>query len=96
MTSSELEIRPNTYYTLGEAAQLLRVSPRSINALLNSGEARGVKIGRQWRVLGRELLELPYVNEPSNKQLTKGLMQLSEPSFARVWDNDADAVYDDI
>ncbi len=54
-----LAIQPNVYYTVEEAAQLLRVPRPSFLQLLQSGRARGVKIGRQWRVLGATLLDLP-------------------------------------
>ncbi len=31
---------------------------------------------------------------PSNEALVWSAMKLSEPAFARVWDNEEDAVYD--
>jgi excisionase family DNA binding protein len=46
-----LAIQPNVYYTVKEAAQLLRVSEQAMLQLLQSGKAPGVKIGRQWRIL---------------------------------------------
>jgi excisionase family DNA binding protein len=94
MVSHELEIRPNTYYTLEETAALLRVPRRSIRELLESGTARGIKIGRHWRILGRDLLQLPEAEEMSDTELTRSLMRLSEPAFMKVWDNDEDSVYD--
>jgi excisionase family DNA binding protein len=94
MINPELEIRPNTYYTLEETAALLRVSRRSILELLESGAALGVKIGRHWRILGRDLLQLPQRDEWTDSELRRSLMRLSEPAFARVWDNDEDSVYD--
>ena len=94
MVNQELEIRPNTYYTLEETAALLRVPRRSIRELLESGAARGIKIGRHWRILGRDLLQLPEAEEMSDIELTRSLMRLSEPAFMKVWDNDEDSVYD--
>jgi hypothetical protein len=32
--------------------------------------------------------------EPSNEVLVRNAMKLSEAAFARVWDNEEDAVYD--
>ena len=96
MVNQELEIRPNTYYTLEETAALLRVSRGSIRELLESGAARGIKIGRHWRILGRDLLQLPEAEEMSDTELTRSLMRLSEPAFMKVWDNDEDSVYDDL
>ncbi len=96
MEMRQLEIQPNVYYTLEEVAALLRVSRRNVMRLLESGVARGIKIGRQWRVLGSDLLQLPRQDEVTDAQLTRALMRLSEPAFARVWDNEEDAVYDNL
>lgn len=37
-------------YTLEEAAQVLKVSERSLAEWLRKGKIRGVKIGRAWRI----------------------------------------------
>jgi excisionase family DNA binding protein len=89
-----LEINANTYYTPDEAAGMLRVSKSSLKQLLESGAARGVKIGRSWRVLGRDLLDLTIPTQSSRIELTHGLMRLSESAFEKVWDNDEDSIYD--
>ena len=96
MLVPDLEISPNAFYTPAEAALMLRVSRRSVRKLLETGLARGVKIGRSWRILGRDLLELPHSNDASDVELTRSLMLLSEPAFMKVWDNDEDSVYDEI
>jgi excisionase family DNA binding protein len=96
MVNRELEISPHIYYTPEETAALLRVSRRSILQLLESGAARGVKIGRHWRILGKDLLELPEAENMPDRQFTRSLMRLSEPAIAKVWDNDADAAYDEL
>ncbi len=96
MIMQNLEISPNIYYTPEEAAAMLRVSRRSVQHLLDAGLARGVKIGRNWRILGRDLLQLPTDDEIADAELTRSLMRLSEPAFAKVWDNDEDSVYDDL
>ena len=77
MVNPELEIRPHVYYTPEETAALLRVSRRSILQLLESGVARGIKIGRHWRILGKDLLELPEAEEMTDRQLTRSLMRLT-------------------
>ena len=96
MIMQHLEISPNTYYTPEEAAAMLRVSRRNVQNLLDTGLAHGVKIGRNWRILGRDLLQLPRADEIADAELTRSLMQLSEPAFMKAWDNDEDAVYDDL
>src|SRR5207302_437452 len=68
MVKPELEISPNTYYTPEEVATMLRVSRRNVLRLLEEGVARGVRIGRQWRILGRDLLDLPRLaDEPTDE-----------------------------
>ncbi len=91
-----LEISPNIYYTPDEVAAMLRVSRESVRALLESGATRGVKIGRNWRVLGSDLLQLPRAGEIVDTEMTNSLMRLSEPAFMKVWDNDEDSVYDEL
>ena len=73
---------------------MLRVPKRAVRKLLESGVAQGIKIGRYWRVLGSDLLQLPQREALSDADLTRWAMRLSEPAFAKIWDNDEDAVYD--
>ena len=89
-----LAIQPNVYYTIEEAAQLLRVSRQAILRLLRSGKARGVKIGRQWRILGAVLLDLSVREEETEISLVRDWLAAYMPSLMEVWDNEEDAVYD--
>lgn len=43
-------------YTLQEVAEYLRVAKEHARILTATREIRGVKVGREWRVPGRELL----------------------------------------
>jgi excisionase family DNA binding protein len=38
------------FYTLKEAAQLLRIAERTLRRLLQAGKMRGYRLGRQWRI----------------------------------------------
>jgi excisionase family DNA binding protein len=94
MTNLEpLAIQPNVYYTVEEAAQLLRVSRHAVLRLLQSGQTRGVKIGRQWRILGATLLNLSAPEE-SEAAFVADWLAASTASLSEVWDNEEDAVYD--
>lgn len=88
-----LAIQPNVYYTIEEVSQLLKVPRGSVLLLLRTGRARGVKIGRQWRVLGATLLDLPVHAEDEAAQVSDWLT-VSASALREVWDNDEDAVYD--
>ncbi len=91
-----LEIQPNVFYTIEEMAALLRISRRMAQQLVRGGLAPALKVGRQWRLLGRDLLSLPQSGFGNNRILTRAFMKLSEPAFAAVWDNEEDAVYDNL
>ncbi len=93
MENDPLEIRPNVFYTPEEVAKLLRVSRRSVTELLEKGIARGIKIAGRWRILGNDLLLLTR-EERGDAELARAWTRLSEPSFARVWDNEEDSIYD--
>ena len=55
MVNQELEIRPNTYYTLEETAALLRVSRGSIRELLEKSDAALVLVdGKPTGILTRQ------------------------------------------
>jgi excisionase family DNA binding protein len=52
------EIKPNEVYTTEETQQLLKVSNSTVKRMLKSGLLRANKIGKQYRILGHELLRL--------------------------------------
>jgi excisionase family DNA binding protein len=91
--SGPLPIQPNAYYTVEETARLLRVSRQSVIRLV-SRRPLGVKIGRQWRILGAALLNLPAPEEESDAALMADWLAASTSSLREVWDNPEDAVED--
>ncbi len=52
------EIKANAIYTTDEARDFLRVSESTIKRLLKNGILRANKVGRQYRILGKEILKL--------------------------------------
>ncbi len=52
------EIKPNGVYTTKEAQQVLKISNSTIKRLLKNGLLRANKIGKQYRIMGHELLRL--------------------------------------
>lgn len=52
------EIRPNEVYTTQEAQIILKVSNSTMKRLLKKGLIRANKIGKQYRILGHELLTM--------------------------------------
>lgn len=91
-----LEVKPNVFYTPCEVAELMRVSPKSITNMLNKGLAPAVKIGRQWRILGRDLLELSRADDWDDRKLIQSANRLAQPVLSEIWDNEEDAIYDNL
>jgi excisionase family DNA binding protein len=91
-----LTIEPNVYYTVEESAQLLRVSPQAVLSLLESGRVRGVRIENDWRVLGAALLSLTSQEHETEASLVSEWLAVSSRSLKEVWDNEEDAVYDNL
>lgn len=67
------EIRPNEVYTTAEAELLLKVSNSTMKRLLKRGLIKANKIGKQYRILGHELLRLlsPKVDEKATNLYQK-------------------------
>jgi len=91
-----LVIQPSVYYTVEETADLLRVSQRTILRLLRTKQAQGVKLGREWRILGGALLDLSACEEATEAAAVADWLQASKRSLAEVWDNAEDAIYDQL
>lgn len=53
-----LEIKPNEVYTTAETQQILKISNSTIKRLLKKGLLRANKIGKQYRILGHEILRM--------------------------------------
>ncbi|MBU1084346.1 MAG: helix-turn-helix domain-containing protein, partial [Candidatus Omnitrophica bacterium] len=53
-----MEIRENEVYTLKEAQELLKVSPSTSMRLIKKGIIKAAKVGKQYRILGKELIRI--------------------------------------
>ncbi len=52
------EIRPNAVYTTGETEKILKISNSTLKRLLKKGLLKANKVGKQYRILGLEILKL--------------------------------------
>ena len=52
------EIQPNAVYTVAETEQLLKLSNSTVKRMLKQGLIKANKIGKQYRILGKEILHL--------------------------------------
>jgi excisionase family DNA binding protein len=67
------EIKPNEVYTTVEAQEILKVSNSTMKRLLKRGLIKANKIGKQYRILGHELLRLlsPEIDEKATNLYQK-------------------------
>jgi excisionase family DNA binding protein len=63
------EIRPNAVYTTEETEALLKISNSTLKRLLKRGILKANKVGKQYRILGLEILKLvsPVAEEKAVK-----------------------------
>lgn len=74
------EIQPNEVYTTAEAEKLLKVSNSTIKRLLKNGLLKANKIGKQYRILGHELLSMlsPEIDKKATNLYQKVKMKTVE------------------
>lgn len=67
------EIQLYAVYTTDEAQQILNISNSTIKRLLKRGLIRANKVGRQYRILGKEMLRIvsPQVEKEAVKSYLK-------------------------
>ena len=75
-----MEIRSNEVYTTQEAQKLLKVSQSTTMRLIKKGIIRTAKVGKQYRILGKELLRVvsPELEDKVGKLYNKGRRWLHE------------------
>lgn len=69
-----MEIKENEVYTPKEAQELLKISPSTMMRMLKSGLIRAAKVGKQYRIMGKELLRAvsPELEDQVGKIYNKG------------------------
>ena len=75
-----MEIKENEVYTLQETQKLLKVSPSTALRLVKTGIIRAAKVGKQYRILGKELLRVvsPELENQVGRLYNKGRHWLHE------------------
>ena len=69
-----MEIRENEIYTPKETQELLKVSSSTMTRLIKKGLIRTAKVGKQYRILGKEILRMvsPKLEDKVGKLYNKG------------------------
>ncbi|MEK7142404.1 MAG: helix-turn-helix domain-containing protein [Patescibacteria group bacterium] len=76
------EIKPNAIYTTGETEALLKVSNSTIKRLLKGGILRANKVGKQYRILGKEILRL--ISPEVEKKATRSYLNLKKKTINKI------------
>ena len=53
-----MEIKENEVYTHEETQELLKVSSSTVTRMIKKGLIRTAKVGKQYRIMGKELLRV--------------------------------------
>ncbi len=75
-----MEINENEVYTPDEAKQILKISTSTMMRLIKNGVVRTAKVGKQYRILGKEILRMlsPKLEDQVGKIYNKGRRWLHE------------------
>ncbi len=75
-----MEIHENEVYTPKEAQALLKVSPSTLTRLIKGGLIQVARVGRQYRIMGKEILRLvsPELEDKVGKLYNQGRRWLHE------------------
>ena len=76
------EVRPNAIYTTNESRKLLKISESTIKRLLKSGLIKANKVGRQYRILGKEILRL--VSPEMERKTIKSYLSVKKKVVNRI------------
>ena len=68
-----MEIKSNEVYTPAETQELLKVSSSTVTRMIKKGLIRTAKVGKQYRIMGKELLRLlsPRLEDKVGKAYNK-------------------------
>ncbi|OHA24606.1 MAG: hypothetical protein A3C72_01770 [Candidatus Taylorbacteria bacterium RIFCSPHIGHO2_02_FULL_43_32b] len=79
---SMLQIRTDEVYTTKEAEGFLKISNSTMKRLLKRGFLKANKVGRQYRILGKEILKL--VSPELEKQATDSYLKIKEKAVNKM------------
>jgi len=69
-----MEINENAVYTPKEVQRLLKISPSTMTRMIKKGLIRAAKVGKQYRILGKEILRMvsPKLEDQVGKIYNRG------------------------
>ena len=84
-----------TYYTLEEAAQLLKLHPQTLRRWIRQGKLPARRFGRQFRLRPDDLEHAAQPALSEEPEEHRRFEQLALAGLTQLWDNEEDAIYDD-
>jgi excisionase family DNA binding protein len=82
--NNDNEIKENGVYTTAETQELLKISGSTMKRLLKKGLIRANKIGRQYRIMGKEILRT--ISPEIERQAVQSYQQLKKNTKEKVRD----------
>lgn len=76
------EIKPNAVYTTLEAQKLLKISESTIKRMLKKGLIKANKVGKQYRILGIEILRL--VSPEVEKKAVRSYLDIKKKVVKKI------------
>lgn len=75
-----MEINENEVYTASEMREILKISQSTAMRMLKSGLIRAAKVGKQYRIMGKELLRIvsPKLEDKVGKLYNQGRRWIHE------------------
>ncbi|MBP7216162.1 MAG: helix-turn-helix domain-containing protein [Candidatus Omnitrophica bacterium] len=79
-----MEIKAHEVYTTQEAQEILKISSSTTMRLIKKGIIRTAKVGKQYRIMGKELLRLlsPKLEDKVGKIYNKGRRWLHDENHS--------------
>jgi len=76
------EIKENAVYTTAETQEILKISGSTMKRLLKKGLIRANKIGRQYRIMGKEILRT--ISPEVEREAVRSYQQLKKSTKEKV------------
>ncbi len=83
-----------TYYTLEEAAKMLKLHPQTLRRWIRQGKLPARRFGKQFRLRLEDIERAAQPTVPETVEELSSFDQVALASLAELWDNEEDAIYD--
>src|SRR5215207_1197908 len=82
------------YYTLAEAAGVLKLHPQTLRRWIRDGKLPAKRFGKQFRLCREDLDHAAQPKMSKDAEESSHFDQLALAAMVDLWDNEEDAIYD--